>query len=300
MDIGYIGLGNMGGALASRLQLTHQLRVYDRSEAALNRLAGEGATAVGDAAALAKACDVVILCLPTSEHVRSALFGADGLAGDLRPGTLVIDQTSGDPTATRAMAAELAHHDIDLIDAPVSGGTKGAQAGTISIMVGASDDQFSRATEVLSAISPNIFHAGDVGAGHAMKLVNNVISGAQRLLTLEGLALAAKNGVTPAKAVEILKAGGARNSYMEKVLEPNVLQGNLAMNFTLGLAHKDVRLACQLAMDSDVPMFYGNVTREMLQVCINEMGRDAQVDTAALVIDRLAGTHVVPEEYTVD
>ncbi|UVF76659.1 NAD(P)-dependent oxidoreductase [Gordonia mangrovi] len=136
--------------------------------------------------------------------------GRRRVAGDLRSRALVVDQTSGDPTATRAMATELAQHGIDLIDAPVSGGTKGAQAGTISIMVGASDDQCARASEVLSAISPNIFHAGDVGAGHAMKLVNNVISGAQRLLTLEGLALAAKNGVAPAEAIEILKSGGAQ------------------------------------------------------------------------------------------
>jgi 3-hydroxyisobutyrate dehydrogenase len=299
MAVGYLGLGNMGGALAERLQLSTPLHVYDHSTEAVGRLAAAGASPVHDARELAAACEVIILCLPTSDHVRSALFD-DGFLDSVRPGTLIIDQTTGDPTVTRAIAAELASRQITFVDAPVSGGTKGAQAGTISIMVGASECDFERAQAVLSAISPNIYHAGGVGAGHAMKLVNNLISGTQRLLTLEGLALAAKNGIEPAKAVEILKSGGARNSYMENVVEPYILQGNLSLNFTLGLAHKDVRLGCQLAIDSDVPMFFGSVTRELLQVCINEMGREAQVDTAALVIDRLCGTSVVPADYTAE
>jgi 3-hydroxyisobutyrate dehydrogenase len=300
MDIGYVGLGNMGGALAERLQLTYPLIVHDQNEAAVQRLAQNGATPSGSLGDLASRCEVILLCLPTSDQVRDVIFGEGGLATAVKPGRLIVDQTTGDPGATRAMGAELARRGVDLIDAPVSGGAQGAKNGTISIMVGAASEQYVRIHPILAAISPNIFHAGGIGAGHAMKLVNNLISGAQRLLTLEGVALAMKNGIEPQKAVEILMAGGGRNSYLEKIMGPRVINGKLAVGFTLGLAHKDVRLACQLGIDSEVPMFFGNLTREFLQMCISEMGRDAQVDTAALVVDRLAGTHVVPPDYSLD
>ena len=300
MDIGYVGLGNMGGALAERLQLTHPLIVHDQNEAAVRHLVQSGATSCADLADLGARCEVILLCLPTSDQVRDVIFGEGGLAAAGKPGMLIVDQTTGDPSATRAMAAELARRGVDLIDAPVSGGVQGAKNGTISIMVGAAPEQYARIHPILASVSPNLFHAGGVGAGHAMKLVNNLISGAQRLLTLEGVALAMKNGIEPQKAVEILMAGGGRNSYLEKIMGPRVINGKLAAGFTLGLAHKDVRLACQLGIDSGIPMFFGNLTREFLQMCISDMGRDAQVDTAALVVDRLAGTHVVPPDYSLD
>jgi 3-hydroxyisobutyrate dehydrogenase len=174
---------------------------------------------------------------------------------------VIIDQTTGDPLATRAMANELSASGIHLVDAPVSGGIAGAQAGTIAIMVGADSEQFEVIRPVLEQISPNIFHAGGVGNGQVVKLVNNLMSGVQRLLTLEAVALAAKNGVEPAVAHEILMAGGARNAYLEKIFGPRVLQGDLNVGFTLGLMHKDVRLACDLARVSETPMFFGGLAR---------------------------------------
>ena len=294
MTTGYVGLGNMGGALARRLQLRYRLVVHDRDEAALQRLADTGAMPCAKLPELAARCDVILLCLPTSREVREVIFGEDGLAGSLKPGTLIVDQTSGDPTATRAMAAEIAGRGAEVIDAPVSGGVQRANAGTITIMVGATPGQYERIHPGLTAISPNVFHTGSVGTGHTMKLVNNLLSCTQRLLTFEGMALAAKNGIEPRAAVEILTASGGRNAFLEQVMGPRVLNGDLGTGFTLGLAHKDVRLACELGLASEVPMFFGNLTRELYQVCIAEMGRDAEVDSAALVVDRLAGTQLVP------
>ncbi|PMS30144.1 3-hydroxyisobutyrate dehydrogenase [Trinickia symbiotica] len=292
--IGYVGLGNMGGALARRLQLTHPLRVYDMNADAVAGLVEAGAEACGALPELAAACNVILLCLPTSAHVRTVIFGRGGLAEGVRPGTLIIDQTSGDPTETRAMASELASRQIALIDAPVSGGAPGATAGTIAIMVGAGPQEWERVKPVLTAISPNVFHAGDVGTGHVIKLVTNVISGAQRLLTLEAVALAAKNGIDPKVSSDILRRGGARNAYIETVLGDRIAKGKLDVPFSLALMHKDVKLACKLASDSGVPMLFGSLTQELYQLCINEMGGGAGVDTAALVIDRISGTHIVP------
>jgi 3-hydroxyisobutyrate dehydrogenase len=293
MKVGYIGVGNMGGALAARLASVHQLLVHDRAAEAVDRLRSVGATA-GTPAQIATECKVIFLCLPTSAHVRQVLFGPDGLAPSLAAGTLIIDQTTGDPDETRQMAHELSKRDVVLIDAPVSGGIVGARAGTIAIMVGAEKHHFDRALPLLRAISPNIFHAGGSGNGQVIKLVNNMMSTAQRVLSFEALTLAAKNGVDPKVATDILLAGGARNAYLEKMVAPRVLEGKLNVGFTLGLAHKDVRLACQMGSASGVPMFLGNVTRELYQMAISEKGAENQVDTIGQVYDRMAGTHVIP------
>ena len=297
MNIGYVGLGNMGAALAARLQLVHALHVYDLDPAAVRRLVDKGATACSSLQELASRCDIVLLCLPTSDHVRRAIFADDGLAPGLASGKLIIDQSSGDPSATRAMAADLAARGIDLVDAPVSGGTDGAEAGTIAIMVGATPEQYTRVTPVLSAIGPNVFHAGGSGAGHVIKLVNNMLSGAQRVLSLEALALAAKNGIEPAAACEILSAGGARNAYLQSYVKQRLLTGKLKLGFTLALMHKDLRLACQLGSDSKVPLFLGNAAKEYYQMCISHLGDAANVQSVALMADRLAGTRMVPPNH---
>ncbi|MBU3739694.1 MAG: NAD(P)-dependent oxidoreductase [Rhodoferax sp.] len=292
MNVGYVGLGNMGGALARRLQLAHPLRVYDLDQHAVARMVEAGATACASLGEVARACDIIFLCLPKSEHVRAAVFDPDGLAGALRPGALLVDQTTGDPKVTRQLAHLLAARGVALIDAPVSGGAAGAKAGTISIMLGAGEAERARIAPLLTAISPNVFHAGDVGAGQVMKLVNNMISGAQRLLSMEGLALAAKSGVDPSRALEILVAGGARNAYLDKQA-PSILRGQLEVGFTLGLMAKDMRLACEFGADSGVPQFFASVAHEVYKLCISQIGADAQVTAAAQVIDRLAGSHVV-------
>ena len=297
MDIGYIGLGSMGGSLAERLVLSCPLLVHDRDRDAVDRLVANGATSAASAADLASRSDVIFLCLPTSTHVRDVLFGDHGIASYFRPGTIVIDQTTGDPSATRSMAGDLIACGSELVDAPVSGGPRGASAGTIAIMVGASEVQFAKLQPILELISPNVFHAGDVGSGHTIKLVNNLVSTATRLLTFEAMSLADKNGVRPDVAFRILMASGARNAYLERIFGPYVLEGDLAAGYTLGLAHKDVRIACELGLESGVPMFFGNLTRELYQMYVNELGADAKVDTAALVVDRLAGTEVIPENH---
>lgn len=297
MNIGYVGVGNMGGALARRLQLQHPLVVYDPSEAAVQRMVETGSKGSGGLADVAARCDVIFLCLPTSEHVRAVIFGENGLATALKRGALIVDQTSGDPTITRALGGELAALGVDFVDAPVSGGPAGADAGTIAIMVGAEQALFERVLPLLKVISSNVFHAGGIGTGHVAKLANNLMSGGQRLLTLEAVALAVKNGMDPTRIVDIIASGTGRNFWMENFMRSHIIKGNLNANFTLGLLYKDVKLACKLGVDSGVTMFFGNLSKEFYQMAINEMGADEQVNAVALTMDRLAGTHVVPANY---
>lgn len=294
MNIGYVGLGNMGGALARRLQLQHTLCVYDRDAAAVRRLVDAGARACASVRELAAQCDTILLCLPTSNHVRAVIFGDEGIVSTARAGTLIVDQTTGDPTVTRAMAAELVELGLTLIDAPVSGGPQGADAGTIAIMVGATQAQYERIQPVLQAISPNILRAGEIGAGHVAKLVNNLLAAGQRLFSLEAVALAVKNGIEPQRAVEIILSGSGRNFFVERFMSSHILTGQLSSGFTVGLLHKDLRLACQLGVDSGVTMLFGNLVKEFYQMAINQMGPELQVNAVALLVDRLAGTQMVP------
>ena len=185
MRVGFIGLGNMGAALARRLCTDHTLWVFDQSQTAVDAFTGADAQVAKSAAELAESVDIVLTCLPTSEDLRSLLFGDQQVASVLKTSTMLIDMTTGDPGITRDLAAKLALDGIELIDAPVSGGPKGATAGTIAIIVGGSAAQFSRALPVLSAISCNVMHAGDVGAGHAVKAGNNLLNLVCRLATFE-------------------------------------------------------------------------------------------------------------------
>lgn len=294
MKLGYVGLGRMGGALARRLQLQHRLSVYDVSSGAVTRMVEQGSLACGSRRELASECDVVLLCLPTSEHVRTAIFGVDGLIEGLRPGAILIDQTAGDPNVTRAMAADLERQGVALVDAPVSGGVRGAQAGTLAVMVGAASEQFARVQPILASISPNVLHAGDIGCGQAMRLISNLLAAAQRLLTLEAMAVAAKNGVDPKRACDILLTGGGRNAFLERAMASQILQGDLTCGFTLEVVNRHLQLACKLGSDTGVPMLFGNLTREYNQMCISALGRDAQGLEAAIFVDQLSGTQLVP------
>ncbi len=247
-----------------------------------------------DARDLAARCDVVFLCLPETRHVEAVLFGPEGIAEALPAGAMVVDQTSGDPVAARRLAERLSESGVEMVDAPVSGGPEGAEAGTIAMLVGATEAQFARVAPILKTISPNVLHAGGFGTGYVAKLANNLMFSAQRLVTLEVVAMAAKNGLAPERAVEILMKGSARNFFLEHTMAPRVLTGQLDSGFTLGLAHKDVRLATELGIASDSAMPFGNLVREFYTMCLNELGRDAQVNEVARIVDRMSGTSVVP------
>jgi 3-hydroxyisobutyrate dehydrogenase len=189
------------------------------------------------------------------------------------------------------MAATLAEKGIDMIDAPVSGGPQGAEAGTIAIMVGGADGLYRKARTYLEAISPNVFHCGDVGAGHTMKLVNNCISACCRIATFEAVVMGAKNGLALAKMVEVLAKGSATNSAITNQL-PRMMQGR-EPTFSLELLHKDVRLACQLGIDSGAPMYVPNLVREHLQAAIQVLGGDAGSNQVLQIIERNAGIKVL-------
>ena len=294
MQLGYVGLGNMGAALARRLLRRDKMRVYDLRPETMARLADQGGIASQSLKALATASDMVMTCLPTSTDVHQVIFGSDGLASGLKSGSIIADMTTGDPNATREMAKELAELGIALIDAPVSGGPHGADAGTIAIMVGAPADIYARVQPVFETISPNVFHCGDVGAGHIMKLVNNVIAASVRVATFEAVTMGIRNGLTLEACARVLAKGSAR-SYTTEITLPKFVKGELQTNFSLGLMHKDVRLATELGAASASPMPVCNLVREIFQIAVNDQGTDADVNTLIRLNERQSKIAFAPK-----
>jgi len=280
MRLGYVGLGRMGGAIARRLLKSRPLRVYDLRPAAIADLGAAGGIATQSPAALARECDLVFTCLPTSAEVRTALFGEDGIAAGLPEGGIVVDMTTGDPLATRALAEELAKSGRQLVDAPVSGGPAGAAAGTLAIMVGGTPEAFARCKPALEAISPNVFHTGAVGTGHTMKLVNNVVAAATRQVTFEALALGVKNGLDFATCVEVLSKGSGCNYTLTNTM-PLFMADPSRLSFTMALMLKDVKLATQLGRDTGVPMPLCGLAHERLLAGLHAHG--AEVDNMRLL-----------------
>ena len=296
MRVGFIGLGNMGGPLARRLVQRHQLTVHDRRPEVMQSFIDEGASGAASPAELAAKCEIVLTCLPTSSEVRDVIFGGGGLLEGLQPGAMVADMTTGDPAQTRAMAQDLADKGLHMIDAPVSGGPRGANEGNIAIMVGAPEDLFQRVRPVLESISSNVLHAGDVGAGHAIKAGNNLLNLVCRLASFEVVSMLVKNGVAPDKAVGVIQKSSGRSYATEITLPDNILSGKMFQGFTLALMRKDSSLALDIGRASDVPMPFGNLAREMLQGAINEHGLEDDMSALALTYERLTGARIRPAD----
>lgn len=288
MELGYIGLGAMGSALARRLMLTHTLRVLDINPDAIAEFSEQGAIPVQDGTSLARESDIVMLCLPRSSDVREAIFGDGGLAEGLTAGKIVIDQTTGDPDETRALAEELAAIGVTMIDAPVSGGAPAAEAGTIAIMVGGPAAIFEEVRPLLESISPNLFHCGGVGNGHVMKLVNNTLGACCRLATLETVAMGRKYGLSLEKMTEVLNKSSGQNNYTRTML-PKMVEGKPSSNFAMALSLKDVTLGTKLGMECGAPMMIPNLTRGLLQQGVQAHGDQATLDAAITMIESMAG-----------
>ncbi len=290
MQVGYIGLGIMGAALAERLAAEHRLKVFDLDPSRIATLEAVGAEGVADARDMGPDCDVVFLCLPRSEHVQDVLFGQGALAANLRPGAIVVDQTSGDPTQTRQLAQALSEQGIGFVDAPVSGGAAGAKAGTIAIMLGGNDEAVEIVRPILEQISPNIFLCGDIGAGQVMKLVNNTISATNRCAMVEAVIMGMKNGLDLSVMTDVLNSGGARSVATEMML-PALVRGEPDAFFRLELMLKDLNLSAGLAMKSGAPHQYGQLTRATLQAALNTLGQDANYFDVSDHLALQAGTN---------
>jgi 3-hydroxyisobutyrate dehydrogenase len=249
--VGFIGLGNMGAPMVGNLvRGGHDVMGYDVAAGRAQQVAqAHAARATDSLAELASHAEIVITMLPSGREVREALTEAQGgaLAANLRPGTIVIDMSSADPVATRALHVELARRDIVLVDAPVSGGVPGAQNGTLAIMIGGDAAAVAAVKPVLAAMGQKLFEVGGPGCGHAMKALNNFLAATSSAAGAEAVAIGRQFGLDPAVMADVINASTGRSFVSENLIKQHVLSGAYATGFALGLLAKDVKIAANLA-----------------------------------------------------
>lgn len=271
--VGFVGLGNMGIPMTRRLVgAGYQVRGYDMSADAVAAFeaigasdAGGGVTAVADLAAVGDGADAVILMLPDSDIVERVVLArlasepapadgtTSGLLASLAAGSTIIDMSSSDPARTRVLAAQVALAGVTLIDAPVSGGVSGARAGTLMIMVGGPAVAFERFAPMLATLGKKVVHAGDVGAGHAVKALNNLMSAAHLLASSEALIAGRRFGLDPAVMLEIVNGASGRSGSTENKWPNYVLTEKYDAGFSIRLMVKDVKLALSIEHATGVP-----------------------------------------------
>lgn len=255
--IGIVGLGNMGRGMALTLQRKgHRVLGTDASPAARAALKAEGIETRDGLAPLTAEADVLVLSLPTAEIVEAVVAGPDGILAHARAGLVVVDTTSSHPDTSRRMAARLAEVGIDFVDAPVSGGPKGAITGTMTMVLGGDDAVVAKVEPILADMSAKRVHIGPVGAGHVCKIVNNLLCAAHLLTGAEAMRIAREAGVDPARLLEGLNGGSGRSGVTQVNFPTWILNGAFDSGFTMKLMRKDVRLAAQLVdeLGLDLPM----------------------------------------------
>ncbi|MEN4902603.1 3-hydroxyisobutyrate dehydrogenase [Luteimonas sp. TWI1437] len=286
--IAFIGLGNMGGPMAANLaKAGHAVRAFDLNADALAPVVQAGASAAASAADAVNDAEVVISMLPASRHVEGLYLGDDGLMATLPDGALVIDCSTIAPASAQKVAAAAKARGLQMIDAPVSGGTAGAQAGTLTFIVGGSADALERARPVLEAMGKNIFYMGEAGAGQVAKLCNNMALGVIMAATGEAIALGAAHGLDP-KVLSQMMAVSTSRSWATEVCNPwpGVLENAPASRgYTGGFGNdlmlKDLGLAAEAAMGTGAAVPLGELARNLY--AMNSQAGNGGLDFSSVV-----------------
>lgn len=293
MRIGFLGLGAIGRPIARHLAGAHQLRVWNRTaERAAAFARDTGAEAVATPREAALGAELIFTCLPNSPEVEAVLAGASGLEAGLERGAVLVDLTSGIPASSRRIAARLSDRGIGWADAPVSGGTAGAEAGTLTIMVGGEAAVYARILPVLGQFGKRIVHVGPAGAGHALKAVHNMLIAVNVFALGEGLTTLAKAGVSPKTALEVINNANGRSFVSERLVPERVLTGAWPRTFKLALLDKDVAIARDLARSEGIDAPLMDRVSDLLRDAHQELGEEADHVEAIRLHERRAGVEL--------
>lgn len=290
--IGFVGLGRMGGPMSARLLAAgHTLVVYDVRAEAVEAAVAAGAEAARSPAEVAGRAEVVLVSLPTPAVVRAVALGPDGLVHGDRMRTYVDLSTTGQAVVVE-VAEALAERGVATLDAPVSGGVRGAVEGTLAVMVAGPEDVLARARPVLEVFG-RVFPVGArPGLGQLMKLANNYLSATALAATAEAIVLGVKGGLDPAVMLEVINAGTGRNTATADKFPRQVLTGNYAAGFTAGLLVKDLGLCQAAATALGVPMPVAEAVIAQWRQIVADLGEDSDITTVANHAERAAGTTI--------
>lgn len=291
-SVGFVGVGNMGWPMAACLvRAGFPVLLNDaRREVANNFVQQIGGSAPDSLRQLAEGSGVMITMLPTSAIVERVLIGGDdNLLSGIRPGTVVIEMSSGVPAVTQALAEKVAALGGHLIDAPVSGGVPRAKTGELAIMAGGDAAVIDRVMPVLLAMGSSVLRTGAVGSGQAMKALNNLVSAGGFLIGIEALLIGQRFGLDPAVMVDVLNAATGMNNSTQKKFKQFVLSRRFDAGFTMGLLAKDLSIALQVGREAGVPTPVAALCKEMVAAAQTMFGADADHTEMAKLCERLAG-----------
>ena len=276
MKAGMIGLGNMGSEIAKRLlSFGVTVGVFDINEKAVNELVGFGAVEVNTPMELARNYPYIITILPNSAIVKEIVLGENGLIHGFAQNSLLIEMTTSIPAVTKELSQALVERSFRMIDAPVSGGVKKAENGTLSIMVGGEEHDFLEVKSLLDKIGEHVTHVGAIGAGHTIKALNNMISSTTLAITGEAIALGVKLGLDPSKMLEVINSSTGRSFSSVLKFPTQIVNRKFDSGFTLDLMVKDLKIAMSMAEDENVPMDIGTANLQLWkQALAEEEGQD--------------------------
>ena len=264
MKVGFIGVGNMGGPMCRNIvkRSNHQVTVFDLNAAAVKTCTDLGATAAGSIAEATKGADIVMTSLPMPKDVEAVTLGDGGIMANIAKGQTYIDLSTNAPSMVKKIGAAMAAKGIAMLDAPVSGGTVGAEAATIAIMVGGDKKVFDDALPVLQSFSANVIHMGELGTGTVAKLVNNMLAFCNAAAAAAGLMLGVTAGLDPKKLIQVV-SNSSGNSNAFRSLSERAVSGDFKARFALDLAYKDLHLALELGDELGVPLQQGAATHNL-------------------------------------
>ena len=294
-NVGFIGVGRMGGPMVRRLlEAGYGVTIYDTSEAALAAHEKLGARRAESPAAVASAAEIVIGSLPTPPIVQAVALGPKGVIEGTQVKIFIDVSTTGSVYAKR-IAEGLAKKGIVQVDAPVSGGVKGAENGTLAVMVSCSDEVYARVQAILAVIG-KLFHVGrEPGQGQTMKLLNNLLSATAMAISSEAVVMGVKAGLDPQMIVDVINAGSGRNTATQDKIPRCVIPRTFDFGFALALLNKDVRLCMEEADAMGVPMIVGNSVRQLLAITAVTEGPNADMTDVVKSVERWAGVKVGSE-----
>ncbi len=285
MDVGFIGLGVMGGPMAHNiLKGGHKLTVFDLNEAAVAKLTAAGATAAASPREVGAVSEIVVTMLPEPQHVESVVLGENGVAAGLRKGGIVIDMSTIDPHTSQRVGKELAKRGFHMVDSPVGKTSEHAETGTLTLMLGGEPDVVERAKPVLSCMGNEMYNCGGPGMGHAMKITNNLLATTIMAANTEALAIGIKAGLTLELMIEVMKTTMAWNAQLGTAMPKKAFRGDDSPGFMVKLACKDVRLAVELARNQGFEALVGAAAQKTLERAMQKGFADR--DTAVLMLIR--------------
>lgn len=291
--IGVIGLGNMGGRIARHLiEKGHQLCVYDADSKILSDFEDSGARTASSLKHVAENCRLVLTVLPNADIVKKVVLGEDGLVSGFQSGSILVDMTSSVPDVTKQIGEILSRNRMKMLDAPVSGGLKKAEEGTLTVMVGGDEETYTEVLPIFKDIGSLVTHVGDLGAGHTIKALNNLVSATTFAITAEALAIGVKSGLKPGKMLEVINNSTGKNNSSENKFPQHVLTRDFNVGFAMDLMYKDLKIATDIARKTKSPAFTSSTVFELWQQAQQKGDRNTDHSEFAKLIEEMSGVEI--------